>query len=141
MSDSPATAFRDPSIRDLVRQRSKAVSEDDTVRRLARSLVRRVTELIDGDAMGRHPLLDVTELGVRCLLVPVSPQAHDLLSPREHEIARMVGRGYTNKQIAGVLEISLYTVSAHMRRIFSKLGVSSRAAMVTALSEDSSAAG
>lgn len=140
MSNSPATAFPAPSIRDLAWQRSKAVSEDETVRRLARSLIRRVTELIDGDAAGRNPLLDVTELGVRCLLVPVTPQAHDLLSPREHEIARMVGKGYTNKQIAGVLDISLYTVSAHMRRIFSKLGVGSRAAMVAALSEDSPAA-
>nr|WP_246481185.1 helix-turn-helix transcriptional regulator [Amycolatopsis umgeniensis] len=107
---------------------------------MARSLVRLVLELNDGAAVQRKPLLDVTEYGVRCLLVPVTPEPHDLLSPREHEVARMVGRGYTNKQIAGVLEISLNTVSAHMRRIFTKLGVGSRAAMVAALTGESLAA-
>ncbi|GAB3729414.1 hypothetical protein GCM10027598_50780 [Amycolatopsis oliviviridis] len=97
-------------------------------------------ELSDGAAVQRKSLLDVTEHGVRCLLVPVTPEPHDLLSPREHEVARMVGRGYTNKQIAGVLEISLNTVSAHMRRIFTKLGVGSRAAMVAALNGENLAA-
>ena len=70
----------------------------------------------------------------------LSPAAHDLLSPREHEIARMVGQGYTNRAIARVLDISLYTVSAHMRRIFTKLGVGTRAAMVAALSGQDSLA-
>ena len=68
------------------------------------------------------------------------PSAHDLLSPREHEIARMVSQGYTNRAIARVLDISLYTVSAHMRRIFTKLGVGTRAAMVAALSGQDSLA-
>ncbi|WP_433785349.1 helix-turn-helix domain-containing protein [Actinomycetospora sp. CA-101289] len=58
------------------------------------------------------------------------------LSPRELEIARMVGLGHTNKRIAAVLEISGWTVSAHVRRIFDKLGVSSRAAMIATLSGD-----
>ncbi|WP_290059507.1 helix-turn-helix transcriptional regulator [Amycolatopsis solani] len=115
-------------------KRCPAVRDDETVRGLARALVRRAAELADPDAARREPLLDVTELGVRCLLVPVVPAAHDLLSPREHEIARMVAQGYTNRAIARVLDISLYTVSAHMRRIFTKLGVGSRAAMVAALS-------
>ncbi|MBE1502228.1 DNA-binding CsgD family transcriptional regulator [Amycolatopsis lexingtonensis] len=114
--------------------RSPAVSDDETVRGLARALVRRAAELADPDSAGRRPLLDVTEMGVRCLLVPVVPAAHDLLSPREHEVARMVAQGCTNRAIARVLDISLYTVSAHMRRIFTKLGVGTRAAMVAALS-------
>jgi DNA-binding CsgD family transcriptional regulator len=133
MSKSMAAALPGPRMREARSQRAKAVSEDEVVRKLARSLIRRVADLADADAAGRNPLLDLTELGVRCLLVPVVPQAHDLLSPREHEIARMVGKGHTNKEIAGVLDISLYTVSAHMRRIFSKLGVGTRAAMVAAL--------
>jgi DNA-binding CsgD family transcriptional regulator len=56
-----------------------------------------------------------------------------LLSPREQEIARMVARGYANKTIASVLEISTWTVASHLRRIFVKLHVSSRAAMATSL--------
>lgn len=52
------------------------------------------------------------------------------LSPRECEIARLVARDLPNKAIAGVLEISEWTVAAHIRRIFGKLGVHSKAAMV-----------
>ena len=46
------------------------------------------------------------------------------------QYARMVAEGYPNKTIAAVLEISSWTVSTHLRRMFAKLGVSSRAAMV-----------
>lgn len=52
------------------------------------------------------------------------------LSPRELEIARMVAVGLTNRAIASVLEISPWTVGTHLRRVFSKLEVNSRAAMV-----------
>jgi DNA-binding CsgD family transcriptional regulator len=55
------------------------------------------------------------------------------LSPREQEIARMVAKGYPNKTIAAVLEISSWTVGTHLRRMFAKLGVNSRAAMVAQL--------
>ena len=55
------------------------------------------------------------------------------LSPRESEIARMVAKGYANKTIASLLDISSWTVSSHLRRIFSKLDVTSRAAMVARL--------
>jgi DNA-binding CsgD family transcriptional regulator len=55
------------------------------------------------------------------------------LSPREYEIAGMVAKGYANKTIASLLDISSWTVSSHLRRIFSKLDVTSRAAMVARL--------
>jgi DNA-binding CsgD family transcriptional regulator len=58
------------------------------------------------------------------------------LSAREHEVARMVGKGYTNKTIAAVLDISTWTVDTYLRRIFSKLDVRSRSAMVTRLAHD-----
>lgn len=53
------------------------------------------------------------------------------LSPREKDIARMIASGLPNKTIASSLEISEWTVSTHLRRIFAKLGVSCRAAMVS----------
>ncbi len=57
------------------------------------------------------------------------------LSPRECEIARLVARDLSNKEIAGVLEISTWTVATHLRRIFAKLRVHSKAAMVARISE------
>lgn len=55
------------------------------------------------------------------------------LSPREMQIARMVAEGATNRAIGSTLEISLWTVSTHLRRVFAKLGVNSRAEMVAQL--------
>jgi DNA-binding NarL/FixJ family response regulator len=52
------------------------------------------------------------------------------LTKRESQIATFVARGNSNKQIAIQLSISEWTVSTHLRRIFVKLGVDSRAAMV-----------
>jgi DNA-binding CsgD family transcriptional regulator len=47
----------------------------------------------------------------------------------------MVAKGYPNKTIAAVLEISSWTVGTHLRHIFGKLHVSSRAAMVALMIE------
>jgi DNA-binding CsgD family transcriptional regulator len=68
---------------------------------------------------------------------PVKPAGSKVhLSPREKEIVRLVAKGLPNKTIAAVLEISPWTVATHLRRIFGKLQVSSRAEMVArALSE------
>jgi len=53
-----------------------------------------------------------------------------LLSERELQIATLVALGQANKQIAHRLHISEWTVASYLRRIFAKLGVDSRAAMV-----------
>ena len=54
----------------------------------------------------------------------------DLLTQRELQIVTLVAAGRANKEIARRLHISEWTVSTHLRRIFAKLGVDSRAAMV-----------
>ena len=54
----------------------------------------------------------------------------DLLTNRELDIIKLIAQGYVNKQIANKLQISEWTVSTHIRRVFCKLGVDSRAAMV-----------
>ena len=53
------------------------------------------------------------------------------LSPREIEIARLASNGLSNKEIALVLEISPWTVSTHIQRIYGKLGIHRRAALAT----------
>lgn len=78
-------------------------------------------------------LLDVTIGRVRCLLVEQQETVTVSLSPREQQIALMVAAGRTNQAIAGSLEISAWTVSTHLRRIYAKLAVSSRAEMVAHL--------
>jgi DNA-binding CsgD family transcriptional regulator len=55
------------------------------------------------------------------------------LTPQENEIALLAAAGLTNKQIAERLYLSPRTVSAHLYRIFPKLGITSRAALRDAL--------
>jgi len=59
--------------------------------------------------------------------------AWEILSERETQIAVLVARGKGTKQIAGHLYISEHTVRSYMRRMFSKLRVSTRPAMVAQL--------
>lgn len=91
-------------------------------------------------------ILDIEVDGFRCVLIQRPPRSLLMpppvaLSPREQEIARMVAKGYPNKTIAAVLDISVWTVSSHLRRIFAKYGVASRAAMVARLLEESNPGG
>lgn len=78
----------------------------------------------------RYVLLEVTPVEST---VNESSDFVPSLSPREFEIARMIAEGLPNKTVAAVLEISPWTVGTHLRRIFAKTGVQSRAALVTAL--------
>jgi DNA-binding CsgD family transcriptional regulator len=88
-------------------------------------------------SVSEHVVVDTDLDGVRYLLIrmPAVDRMRTMLSPREFEIVRMVAQGYQNKIIARILNISTWTVCAHVRRVFAKFGVSSRAAMVARLLE------
>lgn len=49
-----------------------------------------------------------------------------LLTPREREIARLIGSGASNRDIADLLRVGEGTVKAHLTAIFRKLGFSDR---------------
>jgi DNA-binding CsgD family transcriptional regulator len=51
---------------------------------------------------------------------------HKALTPREKQIVELVGRTFTNKQIANQFYITEKTVIRHMENIFHKLDVSNR---------------
>lgn len=87
-------------------------------------------------------LLDVELDGVRCIVLKTAPRRTPTpaLTARELEIARMVAQGLPNKSMAAVLDISTWTVSSHLRRMFAKLGVTTRAEMIRRLLEEESSA-
>lgn len=49
----------------------------------------------------------------------------DLLTSREREVLQMIAEGKTNKEIAVVLDLSVYTVEAHRGKIMEKLNLHS----------------
>ena len=49
----------------------------------------------------------------------------DLLTSREREVLQLLAESKTNKEIAGVLNLSVYTVEAHRGRIMEKLNLHS----------------
>ena len=52
------------------------------------------------------------------------------LTPREEEVLRQIAKGYSNKEIAGQLSVSVKTVETHKARASEKLKVHSRAGIV-----------
>ena len=60
---------------------------------------------------------------------PVAPAALPFgLTSREVEVLRLVAEGLTDPQIADRLFVSRHTVNGHLKAIYAKLGVASRAA-------------
>jgi DNA-binding NarL/FixJ family response regulator len=55
----------------------------------------------------------------------------DQLTPREYQVAMLVARGLSNKQVARLLEITEGTVKVHVHKIMEKLDVKSRYAVIS----------
>ncbi|HEY2372309.1 MAG TPA: helix-turn-helix transcriptional regulator [Gaiellaceae bacterium] len=110
---------------------------------LGSELERVVRRVIDecsdgrGPTPGELPVLELAMDGIRYVVrVAIQASPRSALSPREHEIAEMIGLGLPNKTIAANLGISSWTVSTHLRRMFAKFGVNSRAALVAKILEE-----
>ncbi|MFG1821519.1 AAA family ATPase [Microbispora bryophytorum] len=106
----------------------------------ARENLRAAAEVFD--ACGARGLKARTErelrrLGVRvgggATTAPGGQAARFGLSPRELEVAQLVAEGLTNQQVAERLFLSVRTVETHLSRIFTKLEVTSRVGVATAL--------
>lgn len=124
----------------MARSGSAVSSTDicDVIRDQLCALVDSLDAPVDGEGeTSECVLVDQDIGGRRYLLVRLPPTARDPpgLSPRELEIVRLIAEGHPNKVIAAVLDISAWTVSTHIRRIFGKLSVTSRAAMVARMAK------
>jgi len=59
-----------------------------------------------------------------------APTETEGLSPRENEVLGMLAQGFLYKEIADQMGSSIYTINAHVRRIYEKLHVRSRSQAV-----------
>ena len=78
----------------------------------------------------RHELLATGET----LHQPTAEPASTLTAQETH-IARLAANGHTNAEIGAQLFISTHTVEWHLRKIFTKLGISSRRQLQQALAD------
>jgi DNA-binding NarL/FixJ family response regulator len=84
-------------------------------------------------AAGRALALDEALTAARAALIeslplatgPGRPYRHHALTAREHEVAALVARGLSNRQIAAELVISERTAGNHVQRVLDKLDVHS----------------
>ena len=77
-----------------------------------------------------HPA--ITRLLINDLTPPIDRKSHALetLTPRELEVMGYIIRGFTNRQIAESLFISMRTVEGHRASLLAKLGLKNRVELV-----------
>ena len=83
----------------------------------------------EGRAMGRGAAVALAESLAAPIPALHAPSSADMprLTSRERQVAALVARGSTNRQIARVLDVAEKTVEAHVHSIMAKLRVPSRA--------------
>lgn len=72
-----------------------------------------------------HALLQQTQPAT-----PVDENLVEQLTPREIDVLRLIAQGYTNRQAAEILTISVRTVETHRANIMGKLGAQGRVDLV-----------
>jgi DNA-binding NarL/FixJ family response regulator len=55
---------------------------------------------------------------------------YELLTTREREVLQLLAEGKSNKEVAGILNLSLYTVETHRGNILEKLNLHSGAELI-----------
>jgi DNA-binding CsgD family transcriptional regulator len=106
-------------------------------RRDARVQLRAAYEMflaMDAEAWAKRAGVEVGATGERAR--PRASETRDELTAQERQVAQLAAEGESNAEIAAELFISRHTVAYHLRKVFVKLGISSRNQLARALSQD-----
>jgi DNA-binding NarL/FixJ family response regulator len=114
----------------LLREAIRAGASGYVVKRAAEEELIAAIQAVSRGDMYIHPAL--TRLLVKDLSPSINPKkgALETLTPRESEVMGYIVRGYTNRQIAETLFISMRTVEGHRASLLGKLGLKNRVELV-----------
>ena len=96
-------------------------------RRDARNELRQAYEIfadIGADAFAERARVELNATGEHAR--QRRPDTGHLLTPQEAQIAGMVAEGLTNRDVAAQIFLSPATVDYHLRKVYQKLGITSR---------------
>lgn len=106
-------------------------------------------QAIEGVLLASSPLAEIAD-GLRRiaageLIVPALPEPHLMqnstngvlhkLSPRQRDVLELLASGHSNDEVADQLHLSVNTVKYHVRGLYRRLGVHTRAQATRALVE------
>lgn len=86
-----------------------------------------IIELLQGITAGRPPLSPAIARKLLSFFQGSAPAPGDTLTRRESEVLSLIAKGITQAEAARMLGISAHTVCGHVKEIYRKLNVSSRA--------------
>jgi len=115
----------------VVREVLKAGASGYIIKRAVESELLNAIRAVHRGEMYVHPFM------MRALLdppvqepAPKKERDGAALTPREVEVLRFIARGYTNRQIAENLKLSVRTVESHRANLMGKLGLQTRVQLV-----------
>jgi two-component system response regulator NreC len=114
----------------MVQEAIQAGAAGYILKRAAESeLVNAIQAVSRGDMYVHLPM--TRALQAEAAAMPASDQVGaETLTPREIEVLRLIARGHTNRQIAGLLTLSVRTVESHRANLMDKLDLHSRVELV-----------
>jgi two-component system response regulator NreC len=114
----------------LLREAIKAGAAGYIIKRAVQEELITAIQAVSRGDMYIHP--SVTRLLLKDLSPPVKARtgAIQLLTPRERELIGYIVRGFTNREIAGALFISVRTVEGHRASLMNKLGLKNRVELI-----------
>jgi DNA-binding NarL/FixJ family response regulator len=128
--DAPATRFLALSVSDapadviaVVRAGARGYVTKNVSPEELLDAVRRVA---DGDAVFSPRLAGFVLDAFAARDVPVVDEELDLLTSRERDVLRLIARGYTYREAAGELFLSVKTIETHVSSVLRKLQLSNR---------------
>jgi len=88
---------------------------------------KQIVELLQGITQGRPPLSPAIARKLLTFFHAAPPELPEALTRRETEVLSLIAKGITQAEAARMLGISTHTVCGHVKEIYRKLNVSSRA--------------